>query len=205
MHFFFFHNFLNYFYLDMHALAQLRAYLTAWIPGGLQIRSSPTFDLLALPRPLALTIISLLPVDTRLRSAEVCRGWRALLWNGKDLWSELDFAGVSVFNEALLAAAVAKAGGSLVSLDVSTVSAAQLSAGTLKDVVVSSAHSLRRVAAMETTYLDTLELLMAAPFLETLVKHYGCGANSASFVLRGEGVFKPLRMRSFTLYNHEVR
>jgi hypothetical protein len=38
-----------------------------------------------LPHALALYIFSLLPVDQRMRCAEVCRGWRAVL-SDASLW-----------------------------------------------------------------------------------------------------------------------
>ena len=82
---------------------------------------SPFLDLLALPRPLALAIFALLPVDTRLRCSEVCRAWRALLAD-TSLWASCInlsvSSGVARLSEALLRAAVAKAGGQLRALDI---------------------------------------------------------------------------------------
>ena len=81
-------------------------------------------DLLALPRSLALDILARLPVDTRLRSVEVNRAWRALLAD-TSLWKRLDVGGarfrvscdVARFSPLLFRAAVAKAGGQLHYLD----------------------------------------------------------------------------------------
>ena len=78
-------------------------------------------DLLLLPRPLALAIFALLPVDTRLRCCEVSRAWRALLadttfFERSDLHASSDLARFSL---PLLRAAVAKAGGQLRVLDIS--------------------------------------------------------------------------------------
>jgi hypothetical protein len=73
-----------------------------------------------LPLALVLHILSLLPVDARLRCAEVCRSWRAAL-EERSLWIRLDLtaSGVSLKREAtLLLAAAARAGGQLVALDV---------------------------------------------------------------------------------------
>ena len=70
-------------------------------------------DLLALPRPLALAILSLVPVDTRLRCCEVNRAWRALLLD-TSLWSQLDFSdesGCAVFSKAVFCAALLKGRG----------------------------------------------------------------------------------------------
>jgi hypothetical protein len=74
-----------------------------------------------LPAALVLHILSLLPVDTRLRCAEVCRSWRAAL-EERSLWLRLDLSasGVSpkrAVTDALLHAAAARAGGELVALD----------------------------------------------------------------------------------------
>jgi hypothetical protein len=74
-----------------------------------------------LPPALVLHILSLLPVDARLRCAEVCRSWRAAL-EERSLWIRLDLtaSGVSPKREvtgALLHAAVARARGELVALD----------------------------------------------------------------------------------------
>ena len=83
--------------------------------GALSLDAPPLFlDLLALPRPLALAIFALLPVDTRLRCSEVSRAWRALLAD-TSLWTRLDLCSTSGvrFSEALFRAAVAKAGGQL--------------------------------------------------------------------------------------------
>ena len=77
-------------------------------------------DLLALPRPLVLTIFAMLPVDTRLRCCEVSRAWRALLAD-TTLFSSLNLSvnsGVARFSLYLLHAAAAKAGGQLRALDV---------------------------------------------------------------------------------------
>ena len=79
-----------------------------------------SFDLLALPRPLALAVLSHVPVDTRLRCCEVNRAWRALLLE-TSLWSRLDFSdesGCAVFSKAVFCAALLKAGRQVRVLDV---------------------------------------------------------------------------------------
>ncbi len=57
-------------------------------------RAAPA--LAPLPLALVLHILSLLPVDCRLRCAEVCRAWRAAL-EERSLWLRLDLtvSGVS--------------------------------------------------------------------------------------------------------------
>jgi hypothetical protein len=77
--------------------------------------TAATWD--ALPDALALRILSLLPVDTRLRCSEVRRHWRRLLAAGSAAWARLDLsatAGIAgVVTAALVKAAVARAGGRL--------------------------------------------------------------------------------------------
>jgi hypothetical protein len=74
-----------------------------------------------LPHALFLLILALLPVDTRLRCAEVCRGWRAALAE-RSLWLRLALSPESGVarrvTDALLRAAAARAGGGLLSLAV---------------------------------------------------------------------------------------
>jgi hypothetical protein len=78
--------------------------------------------LMALPPALVLVLFSLLPVDARARCAAVCRAWRAALLD-PSLWQHLDLSassGVSRrMTEALMQAAAACAGGTLLTLDVS--------------------------------------------------------------------------------------
>ena len=91
----------------------------AMLPVSPGHRSTSTDPLVALPRPLVVAVLLLLPVDTRLRCSEVNRAWRALLADTA-LWRSLDLAvscGLTRFSEALLRAAVVKASGQLRSLD----------------------------------------------------------------------------------------
>jgi hypothetical protein len=53
-----------------------------------------TTALTSLPLPILLQIFALLPVDTRLRCAEVCRGWRSVLLE-RSLWKRLDLFATS--------------------------------------------------------------------------------------------------------------
>ena len=78
----------------------------------------------SLPPPVSRHVFSLVPVDSRLRCAEVCRAWRAALAD-RSLWKRLDMSrasGVSTWLSArawlsLLRCAVARAGGELEELD----------------------------------------------------------------------------------------
>jgi len=85
-----------------------------------------TTALAPLPLPIVLRIFGLLPVDTRLRCAEVCRGWRSVLQE-RSLWTHLDLSeagGVRVsphlrdFWGALVTCAAERAAGGLQSLQV---------------------------------------------------------------------------------------
>jgi hypothetical protein len=104
--------------------------------------------LLALPLALVLAVFSLLPVDARARCAAVCRAWHAALLE-PSLWRHLDLsAGCGVtrlMTEALLAAAAARAHGSLRTLDVS--GCAGVSAESLLVVVTANAGALRELHA----------------------------------------------------------
>ena len=85
-----------------------------------QARASPDTVLSPLPLWFAHAALLLLSVDTRLRCSEVSRAWRALLVD-RSLWLCISLgasSGVARFSEALLRAAVAKAGGQLRSLDI---------------------------------------------------------------------------------------
>ena len=85
-----------------------------------QARASPDTVLSPLPHWFVHAVLLLLPVDTRLRCCEVSRAWRALLAD-TTLWTRISLrasTGVARFSEALLRAAVAKAGGQLRALDI---------------------------------------------------------------------------------------
>ena len=124
-------------------------------------------DLLALPRPLALTILARLPVDTRLRCSEVNRAWRVLLAD-TSLWRRLNLStdsGISRFSEALFCAAIAKAGGKLRVLDVSRRGNELLPPPTLLHAVTSNAASLKLLFAPPNCYksAEVVGFLTAAP------------------------------------------
>jgi hypothetical protein len=58
----------------------------------LEAAAAPAGDpFAALPHALALALFALLPVDQRMRCAEVCRGWRAVL-SDASLWLRVDLS-----------------------------------------------------------------------------------------------------------------
>jgi hypothetical protein len=159
----------------------------------------------ALPHALLLALLALLPVDQRLRCAEVCRGWRALL-SDASLWLRLDLSpagGVAHASEALLHAATARAGGGLQALDLTGCSRMSLYA--LLEVAEENSAALvelRMAALDDTTDWKALssrgleQLLRAAPQLRVLVADARChGMVEARRLLRNEAPFGPLRVR----------
>ena len=184
------------------------------LPASLSVLSSDTpplfLDLLALPRPLALAIFALLPVDTRLRCVEVSRAWRALLAD-VTLWTNIvasSSSGLAHFNEALLRAAVAKAGGQLRALDVTGQNAAEIF-GVLDRVLLE--FVLANSATLTELRVDTREereveevraLLEAAPMLkllETSVSFDRFSRAISRAMLRNEPPFQAVRLRGLSM------
>jgi hypothetical protein len=161
----------------------------------------------ALPRALSLKIFAALPADTRLRCAEVCRDWRAMVGE-RSLWTRLNLSETSgVTREvtpALLRAAAAKAGGALQALDVSDVWRLLNDGDALREVLAANAGALRelRCVRAQAHYMRVplLEaLLRAAPQLRVCETDVALDAAEARQALRREGVFGPLRLRSVWL------
>jgi hypothetical protein len=165
-----------------------------------------------LPHALVLHILSLLPVDTRLRCAEVCRSWRAAL-EERSLWLRLDLSasGVSPKREAtdaLLHAAAARARGELVALDLR--GCEHVTSDALLAVVTANGalHELRTHTDEGSSPLktDALEaLLRAAPRLAVCEADVWCTKLApARRLLRNEPPFAPLQLRSFEFDGEEV-
>jgi hypothetical protein len=160
-----------------------------------------------LPYALVLHILSLLPVDARLRCAEVCRSWRASL-EDTSLWIRLDLSasGVSPKREAtdaLLHAAVARAHGDLVALNLhgakrvrfDALLAAVTANGALRELRTRSVV-WRYDASSQPLDTDALEeLLRAVPRLDVCEADVECQELAlAHRLLRNEPPFAPLRV-----------
>ena len=150
---------------------------------------------------LVLHIFSLLPVDQRLRCAEVSRAWRATvalpeLWRRVDLSVNSD---VEHFTPALLHAVVARAGGALTALDMTDTgfdmteivaalrAASQLvevRLGHLGNPDLEAPHSLQHVT----------DMLTAAPQLRELHTSVMCGIADCVDLLEGRPPYEPLRL-----------
>ncbi len=158
-----------------------------------------------LPLALALQCFARVPVDTRLRCAEVCPDWRAMLTE-RSLWTRVDLAAASRVTPALLRAAAAKAGGALEALDVSGVWQPLFEDGVLREVLAANAGALRELRCLR----GPLSTFMSVPILEALLSAAPqlrvCEADvmlddeeEARRALRNEGVFAPLRLRAACL------
>jgi hypothetical protein len=166
---------------------------------------------------LVLYIFSLLPVDCRLRCAEVCRSWRSVLLECS-LWTRLDLSrasGVRVRNsaergalDALLRCAAARACGGLQALKIDTCltsDAALLEAAAANAGALCELHATRaacddnaRVRGFKPD--DAAALLSAAPLLRVFAadlygEYEGAAATVTRRALRNEAPFGPLRVR----------
>jgi hypothetical protein len=175
-----------------------------------------TTALSPLPLSAVLHIFSLLPVDDRLRCAEVCRGWRAVLLE-RSLWTRLDVSATSGVRapqngrqtlDNLLRCAAARAGGGLQSLDLSV---ENISTVPLRHVVAANAgalHVLRMDTGAARAIASNLaeDTLRAAPALRLFSA--GCvqcdDAETACRMLRNEAPFGPLRMQALSAGFAEV-
>jgi hypothetical protein len=168
-------------------------------------RAAPSATTIAsLPHAVLARVFERLPVDTRLRCCEVCRGWRHVLATERSLWTALDLSETSgvthEVTDALLRAAAAKAGGALETLDVTGCSGLSLDAG-LAVMTVDGGNLLEMRAAGAFSPDDgdravevVTTLLHAAPRLRLLVADVYCEAAEATRMLRNEGVFQQLRI-----------
>jgi hypothetical protein len=171
-----------------------------------------TTALSPLPHAVVLHIFSLLPVDCRLRCAEVCRGWRSVLLE-RSLWTRLDLSGtsgVTTVSDRLLRTAAARARGELQALDVSDF--APVSDRALLAVATANAAALTELRSVHDAQyelrahnVDVLRaLLAAAPRLRALHANAMCAhAREAASLLRGEGELQPLRVHTLCVNLHD--
>jgi hypothetical protein len=158
----------------------------------------------SLPHALVLRVFASLPVHARLRCAEVCRAWRAAVDDDDSLWQRVDLSatgGVSprLASDRLLAAAVAKAGARLRSLDVS--GAYLLSRAALLAAVAAAAATLQELrlsregeGLADTEQLPGLaQLCRAAPQLRALHAAVTCFPGQTHALLRCERPYGPVR------------
>jgi hypothetical protein len=190
-------------YLRAAAMPPRRAARAA---AAADVVAATTALLLALPDAVMLAIFTLLPVDCRLRCAEVCRGWRRVLLE-RSMWARLDlsaasgvhvhrFRRVSVHEalrrlghppagtlDALLRCAAARAGGGLQSLRVEE---ERISHAALLKVAAANAGALRELCVYNDTFdryqragstpAQAQALLAAAPQLRTFATDLFCDA-----------------------------
>jgi hypothetical protein len=155
-----------------------------------------------LPLALLLVIFALLPADARLRSAAVCRAWRAALADPA-LWARLALPAGRA-SDALLRTAVGRARGALRSLDLSACDT--ISHATLIAVVTASGATLRELRLRRPDecaepgqfrdYERVAALCCAAPQLQLFsIRDVTCVAEHAIPLLRNEPPFAAVRLR----------
>jgi hypothetical protein len=169
---------------------------------------APGCPFATLPIALVQGILMHLPVDARLRAAEVCRGWRAAL-RERSLWLRLDVSSTAGLarpaTDALLRAAAARAHGQLHALDVSErerlitpecrLAVVYANRGALRELRAWVGHRVFLWAAL----VDML--LRAAPQLRVFdADVLSTGAAAAHSMLRNEAPFAPLRLRRLEIF-----
>jgi hypothetical protein len=167
----------------------------------------------ALPHALALALFALLPVDQRMRCAEVCRGWRAAL-SDASLWLRLDLSpasGVARATDALVRAAAARAAGRLQALHLylsehnshdAICAVAAANAGALVELRMATPHDDDEWRAASVEQLEAL--LRVAPLLHVLEANVSCsGTEEATHLLRNEAPFGPLHIRTLHAFGLE--
>jgi hypothetical protein len=167
----------------------------------------------SLPPVLAHKIFAALPVDTRLRCAEVCTAWCAAVAE-RSLWTRLDFSETSGVahrhgvTSSLVRAAISKSRGALTALDVSGVYRLFREDEALSTALAANVGVLRELRCLRGplfTFMPVSELealLSAAPQLRVCEADVLLDdAEEARRALRNEGVFGPLRVRACFLTN----
>ena len=159
-----------------------------------------------LPQPLLCAVLALLPVDTRLRCAEVCRRWRAACAE-RSVWAHVHVTATHHEKreaiKAQLYAAVARAAGGVTSLNLDNL---YMNRSEIIELVTPNGPSLRelRLRRLSRWSEEDLEaLLRAAPRLLVLEACLSTQDSSAALpAVRNEGIFAPLRLNGICV---EVR
>jgi hypothetical protein len=164
--------------------------------------------LASLPHAVTVHIFSLVPVDTRLRCREVCRGWRATL-DDCGAWLQLDLRSTAGLarpaTDALLRAAAARAGGQLRMLDVTACERVGFDA--FMAVVRANPRCEELRCGDEcfdgASYVEVHDLeavFLVAPLLRCLHTDVSCASFADALrLLRNERGFERLRVRRFQL------
>jgi hypothetical protein len=167
----------------------------------------PSCDpLVVLPRPLALFVFSFLPADHKLRCCAVCRGWRDAFAE-PSVWRKLELSSACGLTRPacdwLLREAAARAGNTLRAIwlrDCPQVTHRPLlavlgaNAATLEELEIRGTFDGLQTPTRSFAFMQ--EVVAAAPRLRALHADVCClHAEHASLLLRGEGVFAPVRMR----------
>ena len=158
-----------------------------------------------LPLSVELLIFSFLPVDQRLRCAEVSRGWRATVAQPA-LWRRVDMShtsGVTRVTDALLGAVVSRAGSALAVLDLSETYLSRESVLLALHAAAAAGNVVQELHVPSREYLyvpDVNSVLAAAPELRELHANVRCQPPDADVLLEGRPPFAPLRLRRFSLF-----
>lgn len=159
-----------------------------------------------------INIFRRLPVDDRLRLAEVSRAFRAATLE-KALWSCVDMSLVKCPSDALLLAASALAGGALVNLNLDGVlkgyEEGDVTEWAILTVVAANAISLRSVTMISKSYVKYWDnsnfierLLCTAPNLAELHTDKGCELPEAAALLCNAPPYGALRLRYLHVSGH---
>jgi hypothetical protein len=164
-------------------------------------------------------VLAALPVDARLRCAEVCKTWFAAVMD-RSLWLRVDLSRESGLTQAvtpsLLRAVSARAAGHMQAL-VLNVSSTDPGFNALLDLLQANRASLRELELVQpveeqtthSTFEEVERVLRAAPQLqvyrtdvEVLSAHILSPTREAMRMLRNEEPFGPLRMHSLLVTNN---
>jgi hypothetical protein len=193
---------------------------TSATDGGSESAEVECFEFSSLPHSLVVRVLAALPVDARLRCAEVCRTWLAAVCD-RSLWLRVDLSAASGVTHdvtpALMRAVSARAAGHMQALVLPTLDS-PLFVDAVLDVLRENSASLRELEMMdpdenETTFYMRAQverMLYAAPQLQVLGTDVELRRadmtpplREAVRMLRNEAPFGPLRMRELVVVNNQ--